>query len=73
MSPSFRDRHALVFVLITVALNSIGFGIMIPVLPDLIKSLTGLENNQAALHLGAMTFVYALMQFVCLPIELIFT
>ncbi|WP_298911931.1 TCR/Tet family MFS transporter [uncultured Algimonas sp.] len=68
MTSSFRDRHALIFVLITVAINSIGFGIMIPVLPDLIKSLTGLGNNQAALHLGGMTFVFAVMQFVCMPV-----
>lgn len=58
----------MLFVLITVALNSIGFGIMIPVLPELIKSLTGLENNQAALHLGGMTFIFAVMQFFCMPI-----
>lgn len=68
MSPSFRDRNALLFVLITVAINSIGFGIMIPVLPDLIKSLTGLNNSQAALHLGGMTLVFAVMQFICMPI-----
>ena len=68
MSSSFRDRNALLFVLITVAINSIGFGIMIPVLPDLIKSLTGLSNSQAALHLGGMTFIFAVMQFICMPI-----
>lgn len=68
MSSSFRDRNALLFVLITVAINSIGFGIMIPVLPDLIKSLTGLNNSQAALHLGGMTLVFAVMQFICMPI-----
>ena len=65
---SFRDRHALAFVLITVAINAVGFGIMIPVLPELIKALTGLDNNAAALHLGGMTFVFALLQFVCMPI-----
>jgi DHA1 family tetracycline resistance protein-like MFS transporter len=68
MRTPLKHRHALIFVLITVALNSIGFGIMIPVLPDLIKSLTGLENNQAALHLGGMTLVFAIMQFICMPI-----
>lgn len=68
MATSFREKNALLFVLITVAINSIGFGIMIPVLPELIKSLTGLENNQAALHLGGMTFVFAVMQFLCMPI-----
>lgn len=68
MTSNFRDRHALLFVLITVAINSIGFGIMIPVLPDLIKSLTGLSNSEAALHLGGMTLVFAVMQFICMPI-----
>lgn len=65
---SFKERNALLFVLISVAINAVGFGIMIPVLPDLIKELTGLENNQAALHLGGMTFIFALMQFICMPI-----
>lgn len=68
MSTSFKDRNALVFVLITVAINAVGFGIMIPVLPELIKSLTGLENNQVALHLGGMTFIFAVMQFISMPI-----
>jgi len=68
MSTSFKDRNALVFVLITVAINAVGFGIMIPVLPELIKSLTGLENNQVALYLGGMTFIFAVMQFISMPI-----
>ena len=68
MAEAFRQRHALVFVLLTVAINAVGFGILVPVLPDLIKALTGLANNTAALHLGAMTFVFALMQFICMPI-----
>jgi len=34
-----QSKNALMFVLITVMINSIGFGIMIPVLPDLIKEL----------------------------------
>ena len=64
----FREKNALLFVLITVGINSIGFGIMLPVLPDLIKELTGLGNDQAVLHLGGMTFIFALMQFICMPI-----
>lgn len=68
MASTFRDQNALIFVLITVAINSVGFGIIIPVLPELIRALTGLENNAAALHLGGMTFVFALMQFICMPI-----
>ena len=68
MGRDFREKNALIFVLITVAINSIGFGIMIPVLPTLVRELTGVANNEAALHLMGMTFIFALMQFVCMPI-----
>ncbi len=63
-----HSKNAMLFVLITVMVNSIGFGIMIPVLPDLLKELTGLPNNQAALYGMWLTFVFALFQFICMPI-----
>jgi len=62
-----HSKNAMLFVLITVVINSIGFGIIIPVLPDLLKDITGLPNNEAALHGGWLTFVFALMQFICMP------
>lgn len=64
----FRTHQAIFFVLLTVMINSIGFGIIIPVLPELLIELTGLPANQAAIHGGWMTFVFALMQFICMPI-----
>ena len=63
-----NSKNALTFVMITVMINSIGFGIMIPVLPDLIKELTGLENHDAVIHGGYLTLTFALFQFVCMPI-----
>jgi len=65
---SEAGTNALIFVLITVLINAIGFGIMIPVLPDLIKDLTGLANSDASIHGGWLTFVFAAMQFVAMPI-----
>lgn len=49
-------------------INAVGFGIMIPVLPELLKELTGLPNNQAVLYGMWLTFVFALFQFICMPI-----
>ena len=63
-----NSKNALIFVLITVMINSIGFGIMIPVLPDLIKELTGLENHEAVRHSGLLTLTFAVFQFICMPI-----
>ncbi|MGH8079678.1 MAG: Tet(A)/Tet(B)/Tet(C) family tetracycline efflux MFS transporter [Lysobacter sp.] len=56
---------AFVLILATVALDAIGIGLIAPILPQLLKSL-GLERS-LALHVGAMTALYALMQFLCAP------
>jgi len=66
--PEGASKKALFFVLATVMINSIGFGIMIPVLPDLLVELTSLPLNEAAIHGGWLTFVFAVMQFICMPI-----
>ncbi len=63
-----NNKNAMLFVLITVMINSIGFGIMIPVLPDLLKELTGLANNQAVIYGMWLTFSFAFFQFICMPI-----
>ena len=63
-----NNKNAMLFVLITVMINSIGFGIMIPVLPDLLKLLTNLPNNEAVIYGMWLTFVFALFQFICMPI-----
>ena len=63
-----HGKNAIIFVLMTVMINSIGFGIMIPVLPDLLKELSGLPNNEAVVYGMWLTFVFALFQFICMPI-----
>jgi len=61
-------KKAMFFVLLTVMINSIGFGIMIPVLPDLLKELSGIGNSDAVIHGGYLTLVFAVMQFIFMPI-----
>ena len=56
------------FILIAVLIDAIGLGIIMPVLPELLKELTGQPLNEAALHGGWLTFTYAIMQFVFMPI-----
>lgn len=63
-----HSKNAMLFVLITVMINSIGFGIIIPVLPDLLTELTDLPLNEAAIHGGWLTFWFAVMQFFFMPI-----
>lgn len=56
------------FILIAVLIDAIGLGIIIPVLPELLTDLTGQPINEAALHGGWLTFTYAIMQFIFMPI-----
>jgi MFS transporter, DHA1 family, tetracycline resistance protein len=59
---------AFVFVFIAVLVDSIGFGIILPVLPQLIMQLTHVGVDRAARYGGALAFVFALMQFFCAPV-----
>jgi MFS transporter, DHA1 family, tetracycline resistance protein len=59
---------ALLFIFVLVLVDSIGFGIILPVLPRLIMQLTGVGIDRAARYGGWLSFVYALMQFFCAPV-----
>ena len=59
---------ALLFIFVLVLVDSIGFGIILPVLPRLIMQLTGVGIDRAARFGGGLSFVYALMQFFCAPV-----
>ena len=59
---------AISFILITVLIDVIGFGIIIPVLPKLIMELTNGSIAEAARYGGWLMFSYAMMQFVFAPI-----
>ena len=56
------------FVFVTVVLDVIAMGIIIPVLPQLIKDFMGGDTVRAATLYGVFGTVWALMQFVCSPI-----
>lgn len=60
-------RSALIFILITLIINSMGIGLMMPVMPALMTELTPLPVSEAARWGGALGVVYALMQFVFGP------
>ena len=61
-------KAALLFIFITVLLDVIGIGIIIPVIPALIMELTGEGLSKAAIYGGWLMFVYSLMQFIFSPI-----
>lgn len=56
------------FILLTILLDMVGVGIILPVLPNLIFELTGDTVAHTAVLGGYLLFVYALMQFSFSPI-----
>jgi len=62
------SKHALAFIFLTVLIDTIGFGIVMPVMPQLIVELTGQPIAQATFIGGWLLTSYAVMQFVCGPI-----
>ena len=62
------SKHALAFIFLTVLIDTIGFGIVMPVMPQLIVELTGQPLAQATFIGGWLLTSYAVMQFICGPI-----
>jgi DHA1 family tetracycline resistance protein-like MFS transporter len=61
-------QAAIIFVLVTVTLDVLAMGLIIPVLPKLILDFLGGKMTDAANWNGWFALVFALMQFVCSPL-----
>ncbi|WP_417490067.1 TCR/Tet family MFS transporter [Maricaulis sp.] len=68
MSARPPGKHAFVFIFITVLIDMIGFGIIIPVMPQLVMELTGQPIESAAVMGGLLMGVFAFTQFIFAPI-----
>jgi len=62
-----RSRAAVTFVLVTVVLDVIALGLIIPVLPKLVERMAG-STRDAAFYLGLFGTAWALMQFLFSPV-----
>ena len=62
-------RAAILFILVTVLLDMLSFGIVIPVLPKLVEEFLSGDTAKAAVIYGLMGTAWALMQFICAPIQ----
>jgi DHA1 family tetracycline resistance protein-like MFS transporter len=60
---------AFVFIFVTVLLDMVAIGVIIPVLPRLVVDFVGGDAARGADYLGLFGTAWALMQFVCSPIH----
>ncbi len=65
---SSTKTPALGFIFITILIDCIGFGVIIPVMPSLIMQLGNVGNSEASRLGGYLLFAFAAMQFLCAPI-----
>ncbi|MEM9337663.1 MAG: TCR/Tet family MFS transporter [Bacteroidota bacterium] len=63
-----KKRAALGFIFVTILIDIIGIGLIIPIVPQLIVELTDKSISEAAFIGGLLTATYAVMQFVFAPI-----
>ncbi|HXW09216.1 MAG TPA: TCR/Tet family MFS transporter [Steroidobacteraceae bacterium] len=68
VASSPRRRAALVFIFVTVVLDMLALGMILPVLPHLIEDFLGGDTARAAKIFGLFGSVWAVMQFVSMPV-----
>jgi DHA1 family tetracycline resistance protein-like MFS transporter len=64
------NKHAasVRFVLITLVIDALGFGLVVPIVPALVQKLSGQSVSGASVWVGWLLAAFALTQFVCAPV-----
>ncbi len=62
------NRGAIPFILLTLGLDAMGIGLILPVMPGLLREVTGEGLSEAALWGGILATVFAVMQFLFGPL-----
>ena len=63
-----KNRLPVLVILATVIIDAMGIGLILPVMPDLIREVTGGDLGAAAIWGGVLSTVFAFMQFLCGPL-----
>jgi DHA1 family tetracycline resistance protein-like MFS transporter len=64
-----KERKAAVsFIFITLLIDTMGWGLIIPVLPNLIAELKNISISEASAYGSFLLSTYAITQFLCAPI-----
>ncbi|MDA7920554.1 TCR/Tet family MFS transporter [Verrucomicrobiales bacterium] len=63
-----QRKPALIFIFITLFLDVLGIGLIVPILPKLVEIFVGGGMDSASYIYGVLAGLYSLMQFLCAPI-----
>ena len=67
--PARTRNAALIFIFITVLIDVLSFGLIIPVLPHLVQEFVGGSIAEAAIWVGIFGMVFAVIQFISSPVQ----
>jgi DHA1 family tetracycline resistance protein-like MFS transporter len=62
------SKHAFAFIIVTLVVNAMGIGLILPVMPDLLTGIQGGTLGNAAMWGGILTAIFAVMQFLFGPV-----
>lgn len=63
-----HKKHALIFVTITVFIDTVGFGIIVPILPQFLVLIGKVSLSEASALSGYLIFSYAITNFLFAPL-----
>ncbi len=64
-----RDRAPAVgFVLVVLAFDSLGIGLIVPIVPELVRFLSGRDAGGASIDVGSLVATFALAQLLAAPV-----
>lgn len=66
MKKYFSSNSRIIFILVTMFLNFLGFSILFPILPFMVEKYVS-NPHEIALYVGSILSVYALCQFISAP------
>ena len=67
-APAGASRAAFIFIFITLVLDVLALGVVIPVLPKLVEQFMAGDTAAAARMVGLFSLAWALMQFLFSPV-----
>lgn len=67
-SPRPQRPAAMAFILLTLLIDILAIGIIVPVLPELVKEFVGGDDAMAGWYVGVIGATYSLMQFFFAPV-----
>ncbi|MEI6489564.1 MAG: TCR/Tet family MFS transporter [Bacteroidota bacterium] len=63
-----KSKNPIIFIFITVLIDCIGIGIIVPVIASLVTEVSHVNLNLATTYSGYMMATYAVMQFIFAPV-----